>query len=76
MREHQNRDDEIVIDFKRILSAIFKKSIWIAIVSVVCAALTFGFTFWLVTPEYEATAKFYVNNNSISVGNTSVSLSS
>lgn len=64
------------IDLRRLFGAITKKSWLIIAISVLCATLTFLGTFFLITPKYEATAKFYVNNNSISVGNTSVSLSS
>lgn len=64
------------IDLRRLFGAITKKSWLIIAISVLCAALTFLGTFFLIAPKYEASAKFYVNNNAISVGNTSVSLSS
>ena len=39
-----------------------------------CGALAFGYTFFLVTPLYKATAMMYVNNSAISVGSTKVSM--
>ena len=75
-RSISEKQDDLEIDIKQLLEAIVKKSWIIAIVSIVCMLASFLCTFLLITPKYEATAKFYVNNNSISVGNTSVSLSS
>lgn len=72
----QNRNDEIVIDFKRIICSIFQKAAWILAVSVACGVLTLGGTWLFITPKYEATAKFYVDNSSVSEGKTSKSLSS
>lgn len=67
---------EDTIDFQRLLPCILGKSWLIGMIAILCAIVSFLGTFFLVTPKYEATAKFYVNNNAISVGNTSVSLSS
>ena len=40
------------------------------------AAITFLGTVYLITPQYQSSAKFYVNNRSISVGSASLSLES
>lgn len=71
-----DQNEEREIDLHRVFSAVLRKSLLIVIVSVVCAVVAFVGTFFFITPEYEAAAKFYVNNSSISVGNTSVSISS
>lgn len=56
-----------VIDIAKILL----KRIWfIIIVAVVCAALAFGYTKFLVSPQYKATATMYVVSRS--TGNTDV----
>ena len=69
-------NEEMEIDLRRVFSAIVRKSWLVAIVAVVSAVIAFLGTFFLITPEYQAAAKFYVNNSSISVGGASVSISS
>lgn len=71
-----NQNDEIEIDLQRLFKAILKKGWLVAIVSVLCAVLAFAGTMLFVTPEYQSAAMFYVNNNSISVGEASLSISS
>lgn len=68
-------NDVVEIDFGRIWKAVVKKIWLICIVSVLCTVLTIVGTFYLVTPKYESSAMFYVNNNSLSVGDTSFSIS-
>ena len=68
-------NDVIEIDFGRIWKAVCKKIWLIGIVSVLCAVITVVGTFYLITPKYESSAMFYVNNNSLSVGDTSFSIS-
>lgn len=68
-------NDLVEIDFGRIWKAICKKIWLICIVSVLCAVISVAGTFYLITPEYESSAMFYVNNNSLSVGDTSFSIS-
>lgn len=64
------------IDLKRVFAALLKRAWLIAVVSVVCAVLVFVCTLLFVTPKYEASTKFYVNNSSISIGGISASISS
>lgn len=40
-----------------------------------CGAAAFFFTYFLIVPQYKSSALMYVNNSSISVGSTTVSLS-
>ena len=68
--------NEKEIDLQRLAAALLRKSWLIVAVSVAAALLTLAVTFFAISPKYEASAKFYVNNSSISVGNTTVSLSS
>lgn len=70
------KNDEFEIDLKRLLDVLINKAWLIAIVSVVTAILAFAGTKLLITPLYESSAMFYVNNNKLSVGDTSVSISS
>jgi len=70
------KNEEIEIDLKRIFSALRQKFVWIVVVAVTCAIIFCLVTVFFITPQYEAAAKFYVNNSSISVGGASVSISS
>lgn len=63
------------IDLKRLVDAILSKAWLIGLVAVLCALLTFLGTFFLIKPKYESSALFYVNNNALSVGDASFSLS-
>ena len=66
---------EVEIDLKRLLEAVIAKGWLVAIVAVLCAVLTFVGTFFFITPQYQSSAVFYVNNNSLSLGDASFSLS-
>lgn len=75
MKEKAN-ENFIEIDLKRIGKALWSK-IWVICVSaVLCAVVALAGTFYLVTPKYQSSAMFYVNNNSLSVGDSSFSLTS
>lgn len=69
----QNRE-EIEIDLKRLFSALLDRAWLIGIVAILCAVVTFAGTFFFITPTYQSSAMFYVNNTDISVGNTNLSL--
>ena len=70
------KKDEIEIDIGRVFRAVMDNAWIVAIVAVVCAVLTFVGTFFFITPKYTSTAMFYVNNNSFSLGDASLSISS
>ena len=77
MNEKEIRNnDEVVIDLRRILEAVLKKSWLVVLASVVGAVLSLLITVFVITPEYQSAAMFYVNNNSLSVGDASFSISS
>lgn len=77
MNNNLNVDmEEKEIGMEHIIRSVLKRAWLVGIVSVLSAVLFFVVTFFCITPKYESTAKFYVNNNSISVGSASVSLSS
>ena len=71
-----DKNEEIEIDLKRLFGALLKKAWLIGIVSVICAVAVFLGTVFLVEPKYQSTAMFYVNNNSLSLGEASLSISS
>lgn len=64
------------IDLRQLLTGLLRKSWIIVVVSIICAALTFLGTYYLITPEYRASSVFYVNNNTMSVGEVEIGLSS
>ena len=64
------------IKLERILRAVIDRAWLVSIVAVLCALMVFMGTFFFVTPKYEAAAMFYVNNNSFSLGDASLSISS
>ena len=70
------KNDEIEIDLSRLIGALINKVWLIGIVSVLCAVITFMGTLFFVTPLYQSSAMFYVNNSSISLGEASLSISS
>ena len=72
----KEKNGEMELDIQRMLGEIWKKFWIVILVSVMGAAITFAGTFYLITPQYQASAKFYVNNRSISVGSASLSLES
>lgn len=68
-------DEFIEIDILRLVKAVWQK-IWAVILSaVIFGAATFGFTYVLIEPTYEARTLLYVNNSNFSVGNTSFNIS-
>lgn len=71
-----NQNEEFEIDLRRLFGALVNKAWFIGIVAVLCAVLAFGYTFFFVTPLYQSSAMFYVNNNSLSLGEASLSISS
>lgn len=77
MKQTDTQQKEIMeIDLKRVFRAIVKRGWLVILVSVLCAALTFAGTYFFITPQYESAAMFYVNNSNLSIGDTSVSISS
>lgn len=64
----KKNNDEIEIDLFKIISAVWKNSLAIILAALLTGLVTFGFTFMFISPKYEATASFYVNNSSYSYG--------
>lgn len=66
---------EYEVDILHILGAIWRK-LWIVVLcAVVAATITFSYAAFFITPMYSSTAMMYVNNKSITLGGTSVSIS-
>ena len=61
------------IDIWRILKELWSKKIVIAVVSILCAVVGTVYGRYTVTPMYKADIMAYVNNNSISLGDATLS---
>lgn len=68
-------NEEIEIDLLRLIRALWKRAVAIALVTVLFAAVVLGGTAAFVKPLYKATALMYVNSNSVSLGSAKVSIS-
>lgn len=72
----KTNDDEIEIDLLELFRALWNRALIIILVAVLTASAVFAFTFFFISPSYDATASIYVNNSSFSFGSTSFSISS
>ena len=70
-----NNMEEDTIDLLELAKALWKNILIIALVAVLVGSAAFGYTAFLVKPQYQATASLYVNNSSFSLGATSFSIS-
>ena len=68
------KNQEIEIDLQRLINAVVNKSWLVGIVAVVCAVLAFLGTFFFITPMYQSSAMFYVNNTAFSLGDAAMSI--
>lgn len=71
-----NNMEEDTIDLLELAKALWKNILIIALVAVLVGFMAFGYTAFMVKPQYQATASLYVNNSSFSLGATSFSISS
>ena len=70
-----NTVNEDTIDLLELARVLWKNVLAIALVAVLIGAAAFGYTAFMITPTYQATAALYVNNSSFSLGQTSFSIS-
>lgn len=71
----QQKEEYIEIDLMRLLKAMWHHLTAIALAAILCGGAGFLLAYCVVPPKYQASALLYVNNSSISVGSTSISLS-
>lgn len=75
MEDRKNeKNGEVEIDLRRVLGALLKHAWIVGIVAVICAAISFAITLFFIKPEYQSTVMFYVNNSSLSIGDTSLDI--
>lgn len=67
--------DTSVIDIRRFIPTLLNKAWQIGLVTFLCGIIAFVGSVMLLTPEYQASALFYVNNSSVSFGDATLSIS-
>ena len=70
------KNEEVELDIGRALRAVLDRAWLVVLVAVLCGAIAVAITYFLITPQYQASAKFYVNNNSRMPGDNASSMSS
>ena len=68
--------DAGVIDIRKYISTLLNKAWQIGLATILCGIIGFVGSVMLLTPEYQASALFYVNNSSISFSDASLSITS
>ena len=71
-----NQNGEVEIDLLQLFRALWRNALIIILVAIIFGGLAFGGTYMFISPKYEASAMVYVNNSSVTLGNTSVSITS
>ncbi len=70
------KQDYMEIDLLSMLGALLKKWWIMALSAVLGAVIVGGYSYLFIAPRYQSSILLYVNNSSISIGSTSVSISS
>ncbi len=73
--KNQESNGVFEIDLKRIAERLLHRLWLIVLMSVIGAIVAFIFTYYFITPQYQSSAMFYVNNSKLSLGDTTISLS-
>ena len=66
----------VEINLQKLFSALLNKMWLIILVAVIAAIVSFLGTYFFITPQYQSSAMFYVNNSSFSMGDASFSITS
>ena len=67
--------DGFLVDIRRLIQCLLNKAWQIGLVTFICGVIAFVGSVMLITPQYQASALFYVNNSSVSFGDASLSIS-
>lgn len=76
MDEGTRNYEEMEIDLSRLFRALWNKAWLIGMAAILCGMMAFAAAHFLVTPRYQSSAMFYVNNGSASLDGTSLGISS
>ncbi len=69
-------DGTIEIDLLHLLQVFWKKAWFIVLMALLCGVLGFCYSTFRMTPKYQSKVLVYVNNQTLSFGSSSVSISS
>ena len=72
---NKRNNDVMEIDLLNLFSALWRRALVIILVALLAASAAFAVTLFFIEPTYQATASFYVNNSSISIGSMNYSIS-
>lgn len=75
MQNNTQVPDGAEVDLRRLIKPLLNKAWQIGLVTILCGIIAFVGSVMLLTPEYQASALFYVNNSSVSIGDASLSIS-
>lgn len=74
-KQNTNTDEYYSIDLTHILKCLVRR-LWVIILcGILAAAVGFSISAFVIDPTYSSYVKLYVNNSSLSIGSTSISLS-
>ena len=73
--KNNNTQEYYTIDILHIAKVLWHKIWLIALVGLLAAVLAFGYSSFIIAPTYSSSVMLYVNNSSISLGNTSFNIS-
>ncbi len=77
MDKNEKRNREYyTIDVMHILRSIWYKAWVVILVAILAASVGFGYSAFVIEPDYSSSILLYVNNSSINLGNTSFNISS
>jgi len=71
----QNGEDYIEIDLLRLMKAMWRHIVVIVLAMILGGGAGFALAHYVIPAKYQSSALLYVNNNSLSMGSTSISLS-
>ena len=66
-------NEEVEVDLGRLLQAVWRRIWLVALAAVLSTAIALVGTLMFVTPQYQSSAKFYVNNGSFDLGDIGLS---
>lgn len=72
----KNNNGVVSINLIQVILVLWRNVLAVVLAALLFAAVAFAYTWFFVTPKYEAVASLYVNNSSFSFGSTSFSISS
>lgn len=73
--QEKNNREYYTIDILHIVKSLWKRAWLIALCGLLAAAVGFSISAFAIAPTYSSYIKLYVNNSSISLGNTNFSIS-